>query len=221
MEFLLEVEQVNQICLFKLRWGHGHSLDARMPFPNALPKHYYDWSNAYHQYYSQLKQGNSRGRAGLATSVPVTPINLETRLNFTQDQLVNEFRAWLRGREWFEIRQVLITATREQTTPINLLIQCQDDPEVPDQTFSLAKLPWECLGAELSDPTPIHVLRTTRQRPVKAKRVTRSKLRILAIFGDDENLSFEAERKAIEKTLKPIRPIHKFTSATVTGFQEI
>ena len=211
MEFLLEVEQVDQICLFKLRWGNGHSVDSRMPFPNALPKHCHDWSYAYHQYYSQPKQGESRGRAGLMASVPVTPINLETRLNFTQDQLVNEFRAWLRGREWFDIRQVLMNATREQTTPINLLIQCQDDPDVSDQSFSLTKLPWECIGAELSDRTsiqaPIHILRTTRQLPVKVKRMTRSKLRILAIFGDATGLNFQAERQTIEQTLKAIADV--------------
>jgi CHASE2 domain len=84
------------------------------------------------------------------------------------------------------------------------MVRCQDDPKLPEEDFSLAKLPWECLGQELSDRTPIHVLRTTQQRPFITRRSRRSKLRILAIFGDDTGLSFKAEREAIEKKLRPI-----------------
>jgi hypothetical protein len=208
MEFLLEVWQIGHTCLFKLSWGQGHSLDARMPLLPSLPQYYQDWATAYHKYY-----GASRGRPGLNVTIPSTPINWETRLNFTQDQLINELRGWLRGRELFELRQVLLNAARGNTA-INLLIQCQDDdtdeptnniPASPD--FSLAKLPWESFGQELSDRGTIQVLRTTSQRPVIVKRSRRSRLRILAIFGDDTGLDFAAERAAIEQRLKPIAEV--------------
>jgi CHASE2 domain-containing sensor protein len=208
MEFLLEVWQVDQTCLFKLSWGKGHSLNARMPFPQALPQYYQDWSQAYHRYYTQPAQSPSRGRTGLATTIPVSPAhrpaNPETWLNFTQNQLINALRDWLRGRELFEIRQALTAA--QGSASINLLVQCQDDPNSLETAadFSLAKLPWECWGQELSDRAPIQVLRTTSQRPVIVKRSRRSRLRILAIFGDDTGLDFQAERAAIEAKLKPI-----------------
>lgn len=205
MEFVLEVELVSQICLVRLRWGKGYSLNSQMDFPLTFAKYYDDWSYAYHQYYAQAE--SSRGRPGIAVNVAALPINLETRLNFTENELINEFRAWLRGREWFEIRQVLVKASQTQNTPINLLVQCQDDSKALDQEFSLVKLPWECLGPELSDRMPIQVLRTTRQRPVKVKRISRSKLRILAIFGDETGLNFQDERKAIQQTLKSIATV--------------
>jgi hypothetical protein len=200
MEFLLEVWHIDNTCLFKLSWGKGHSIDARIPFPSFLLKCYQDWAKAYHDYYSK---GLHRGRVTVVGKVAAIPINWETRLNFTQSQLINALRDWLRGRELFEIRQVLSEAA-QGNSPINLLIQCQDDPKHIEEDFSLAKLPWECLGKELSDRTPIHVLRTTQQRPFITRRSRRSKLRILAIFGDDAGLSFKAEREAIEKKLKPI-----------------
>jgi hypothetical protein len=203
MEFLLEVWRIDNTCLFKLSWGKGHSLDARILFPSSLPKHYQDWAEAYHTYYSK---GLHRGRVTVVGKVAATPINWETRLNFTQSQLINALRDWLRGRELFEIRRVLSEAA-QGNSPINLLIQCQDDPKLPEENFSLAKLPWECLGKELGDRTPIHVLRTTHQRPFVVKRSRRSKLRILAIFGDDTGLSFTAERAAIEKKLRPIADV--------------
>jgi hypothetical protein len=203
MEFLLEVWRIDNTCLFKLSWGKGHSLDARIPFPSSLPKCYQDWAKAYHDYYSK---GLHRGRVTVVGKVAATPINWETRLNFTQSQLINALRDWLRGRELFEIRQVLSEAA-QGNSPINLLIQCQDDPKLLEEDFSLAKLPWECLGQELSDRTPIHVLRTTQQRPFITRRSRRSKLRVLAIFGDDTGLSFKAEREAIEKKLQPIADV--------------
>jgi CHASE2 domain len=204
MEFLLEVWQIGHTCLFKLSWGNGHSLDARMPLLSSLPQYYQDWATAYHKYYVA-----SRGRPGVAMTIPSTAINWETRLNFTQDQLINEFRGWLRGRELFELRQVLLDAAQGDAA-INLLIQCQDDytNDTPTSSdFSLAKLPWESFGQELSDRGVIQVLRTTSQRPVIVKRSRRSRLRILAIFGDDTGLDFAAERAAIEQRLKPIAEV--------------
>jgi hypothetical protein len=118
MEFLLEVWRIDNTCLFKLSWGKGHSIDARIPFPSSLPKCYQDWAKAYHDYYSK---GLHRGRVTVVGKVAAIPVNWETRLNFTQSQLINALRDWLRGRELFEIRQVLGEAAQ---SPINLLIQC-------------------------------------------------------------------------------------------------
>jgi hypothetical protein len=201
MEFILEVWQFEENCLFKLSWGRSNTLDARIAYPTELTKHYQNWITAYQAYYAQTAQ--QRGRPGIATKISAQATNWETRLNFTQEQLIGELRGWLRSKELFEIRQMIATAARG-TEPIHLFIQCQDDPQAQLDDFSLAKLPWECLGQELSDRAPVHILRTTNQRPAMLKPITRSRLRVLAIFGDDTGLDFQAERDAIKQLLKPI-----------------
>ena len=203
-EFLLEVWQIEQTCLFKLSWGQGYSLDACIPYPVNLPQVYQDWSTTYQSYYR-----HKRASAGLKATVSSTT-NWETRLNYTEQLLITQFRDWLREIRLFEIRKVLTDASKatdQGNTLINLLIQCKDDMDsvvVKKGIFSLEKLPWEQLGSELTEQIPIHILRTTSKRPVPNKPTTRCHLRILAILGDDTGLDFQAERDAIEQKLKPI-----------------
>jgi CHASE2 domain len=218
MEFLLEVRQFNQTCSFKLSWGKGYGHDARMPFPAILQQYYQEWSTAYQGYYKSKAphQQNrdlgdhddpNRGRPGMSATIAVAQVNWERQLSFAENQLVNAFCDWLRGRELHGIRKTLSAYAAQESAPIVLLVQCEDDPSIVPvgaDNFFLAKLPWESFGADLSDRMPIHVLRTTGQRPVVKQRQRRSRLRVLAIFGDDTGLDFKAERAAIEQKLKPI-----------------
>jgi CHASE2 domain len=216
MEFLLEVWQINQTCLFKLSWGKGHGLDAQMPFPTILQQYYQEWTTAYQGYATKIHSDShhrpetddsNRGRPGITGSVSTKPVNWETQLAFAEDQLVIAFRDWLRGGALFEIRKTLNAHVDKASKPVVLFVRCQDDADrttVAADNFFLAKLPWESLRADLSDRVPIHILRTTAQRPVIKQRKRLSRLRILAIFGDDNGLDFKAERQAIEDKLKPI-----------------
>jgi CHASE2 domain len=221
MEFLLEIDQVGQTCIFKLS-GKGSRLSARIPFSTTLPQYYRAWSDAYQSYYTTKapyqknrdvddrgdpNYGSNRGRPGPLESIGAKPIDWEKRLATAENDLIAAFRAWVRSGELFEIRKMLSAAATHGSKPIVLLVQCQDDPThstAAINNFFLAKLPWESLGAELSDRVPVHVLRTTSQRPVIKQRKRRSRLRILAIFGDDNGLDFKAERQAIEQKLRPI-----------------
>jgi CHASE2 domain len=221
MEFLLEVDHVGQTCIFKLS-GEGNRLSARMAFPTTLPGYYRAWSNAYQSYYTTKAphpQNNNledngdanhrpnRGRPGPLGTSGSKPIDWETRLIFAENQLVIAFRDWLRGGELFEIRKTLNDHVNKRSEPIVLLVRCQDDSDhgtAAKDNFFLAKLPWESLRADLSDRMPIDILRTTGQRPVIKQRKRLSKLRILAIFGDDDGLDFRAERQVIENKLKQI-----------------
>jgi CHASE2 domain/CHAT domain len=216
MEFLLEVWQINQTCLFKLSWGKGHGLDAQMPFPKILQQYYQEWTTAYQGYATKIHSDShhrpetddsNRGRPGITGSVSTKSINWETRLAFAEDQLVIAFRDWLRAGELFEIRKTINAYVNKASKPIVLLVRCQDNGDcatVAADNFFLAKLPWESLRADLSDRVPIHILRTTAQRPVIKQQKRRSRLRILAVFGDDDGLDFKAERQAIDQKLKPI-----------------
>jgi CHASE2 domain len=223
MEFLLEVDHVGQTCIFKLS-GKGNRLSARIPFPTTLEQSYRTWSDAYEKYYAtkaphprnrdlddrdDKSYDTNRGRPGPLAVLSAKPIDWGKRLTVAEIELIDAFRQWLRSGELYEIRETLSAAATHRSKPIVLLVQCQDDPDHPTgaiDNFFLAKLPWESFGAELSDRAPIHVLRTTAQRPVIKQRKRRSRLRILAIFGDDKGLDFKVEQQVIGK-FKPIADV--------------
>jgi hypothetical protein len=219
MEFLLEVDHIGQTCIFKLS-GKGNRLSARMPFPTTLEQFYQTWSDAYEKYYTTKAShpqnrdldddyDSNRGRPGPLTAVAPKAIDWGKQLNLAEKELIDAFHKWLRGGEFYEIRETLSAAATHGSKPIVLLVQCQDDPNhtAAIDNFFLAKLPWESFGTELSDRVPVHVLRTTSQRPIIKQRKRRSRLRILAIFGDDKGLNFEDEKQAIEGKLKPIADV--------------
>jgi CHASE2 domain/CHAT domain len=69
----------------------------------------------------------------------------------------------------------------------------------------LARLPWETwpLGQESSGAAPVEIIRTAGNIPAQAgksspSRAHRSRLRILAILGDDTGLNFQADRAAMQ-----------------------
>ena len=51
MKYRLEIEQIESTCLFKLAWGKGKQISAKLPYPIALFQFYADWRKAYLNFY--------------------------------------------------------------------------------------------------------------------------------------------------------------------------
>ncbi len=193
MKYRLEVEQIENTCLFKLAWGKGKQISAKLPYPAALFQFYSDWRKAYLNFY----------KTSLRARVP-KPKNHQGIIRLTQDwhrqliqleaKLLSEFHRWLRREELYDIRATI--SNHNFNAPINLFLTCSGD---------LERLPWETweIGAEFGSSvsivrSPINI----RADISKTKFNRRHKPRILAILGDDTGLDLTGDRETINSLNK-------------------
>jgi CHASE2 domain-containing sensor protein len=193
--FILDVQRIEQTCLLTLSWQQNRFCRTRILYPETLTAFYQEWSTSYLEYYRSV-----RARPGMNLGLPEMTIDWRSRLINAEADLLSEFQDWLRGRELYQMRQILAQAARSQI--VQLYVQCDD--------MGLAKLPWEAwqIEAEFKDQSTIQILRTAPEiihPPVVP--MGRSRPRILAILGDDTGLDFQAERDAIQTQLRGVAQV--------------
>jgi hypothetical protein len=213
--FHLEVQQVEQVCLFKLSWGQGQQLNVRVAFPETLRADYQEWSNSYLNFYktalivdNQESSDNSlnfgekkalRGRVAAQGNIKPLPINWHRKLVDAEAKLLYEFHQWLRSGELYDIRLILEQAViKQQNEPISLPV----DLFLTCSPMDLERLPWEAweIRDKVAATGKIRIVRkpwNILEPNVKpSKRV--NKARVLAILGDDTGLDFRAEKEALK-----------------------
>lgn len=190
----LDVQHTDQICRFHLRWGQGQQLVAQIASPDAVFQCYKTWQHAYQRFYRQF-----RARPGVSGISGLPAINWRSRLVEAEAELLTQFHTWLNQTELLPIRAAIAKAAytdsaRVDSPPVDLFLTCE---------ATLERLPWETWNLEAEFPLkqPVRIARTPaniRQPSTPPQR--RSKLRILAILGDDTGLDFQGERQVLKQT---------------------
>jgi hypothetical protein len=205
--FRLEVQQVQQSCLFKLSWGTGQQLSATLPYPESLAQLYQQWQRVYHRFYHDFPAATVRGQAEFSGTLARSTVDWRARLVEAEASLLYAFQHWLRGAELYEIQATITQAARywagEKTS---LLADRSVEVFLTCHPLELERFPWEAweIGAAAGLARTIRIARTPldiRHEPVKPQH---RRPRILAILGDDTGLDFKIDRQAVEKKLKPI-----------------
>ncbi len=206
--FYLQVQKVENKCLFQLSWSNNQKITAELPYPESIIYLYQEWQRAYQKFYSKGVRGKV---VNLGTITP-PPVDWQAQLVQAEAKLLYEFHQWLRSKELYDIRLILTTNNlnnkdfKEIKNNINnyldIFISC-NSPE-------LIRLPWEGweIGDQLSNPKvriarqPLHI-----NRSIKKVKRSPGKLRILAIFGDNTGLNFEKEKQAIDTLKKQVEVV--------------
>lgn len=186
--FTLAVRQSKTgFCQFLLSGDRFNSIEAEIPYDQALESHLIEWQSSYIYYCESIP---NRGRS--AGSGSGTPSNESLRLDLStkEEELLTRFHEWLDHG----MLQVIKRKITELAQPIRIHLCCEDFFE---------KLPWESAKLGLDSNADIQIVRTAiniKKEP--ASRNKNSNGRILAIAGDNKGISFEKERKVLE-TFKP------------------
>ncbi|OLP19025.1 hypothetical protein BST81_07330 [Leptolyngbya sp. 'hensonii'] len=185
--YQLEVNRVEQSCLFKLTWGEGQRLTAQMTYPIVLTTAYQIWQRTYLNFY----QKELRGKAVESGSVTPPPTGWRSKLAEAEAKLLSEFHDWLNRGELIKIRGTLAeSADREANAPLDLFLSCN--------SIDLARLPWEAWEIRTTSGM-IRIARTAANITQDASpKVQRQNPRLLVILGDETGLNFEAEKQAIQ-----------------------
>jgi hypothetical protein len=205
--FQLEVQRVQDKCLFKLSWSNGLQLKATLNYPETLNRLYQGWQLAYLNFYTVAMRGKVAVEGGTST---LAEVDWRIKLVQAEATLLSEFHQWLRSAELYEIRTQIGQSTKvlehsdRSSLParwVNVFLNC-DSPEV-------AYLPWETweVGSEMGIGATVRIVRSptnVRYEPIQPRQ---GRPRILVILGDDTGLDFKAELKAIEKRLKPMAEV--------------
>lgn len=199
----LQVQHIAHICHFHLSWGQGQQLSAQVCYPDAVFQCYEDWQQAYRQFYRQF-----RARPGVSGITDLPSINWRSRLIEAEARLIDQFYAWINQAELLPIRAAIAKAAQANTdsTNVDLFLTCE---------ATLERLPWETwnVGQEFPLALSVRIARTPvniRQPTTSAHR--RSKLRILAILGDETGLNFQAEQQSLKQ-------LRKFADVHFEGYQ--
>ena len=152
-----------------------------------------------------------RGRVAASGRLKPVTNDRQARLAKAEANLLHQFQRWLRSSELYEIRAEIARAAREagenadghNPQPIDLVLTCSPT--------DLERLPWETweIGEELSSSSNIRISRcplNVRREAFKIPQHRKSRMRVLAIMGDDRGLDFEVDRKAVSR-LAPIADI--------------
>ncbi|WNZ44084.1 CHASE2 domain-containing protein [Leptolyngbya boryana CZ1] len=206
MKIFLEVTFVKQVCLFKL-FGQGwEQSPVEIPYSEALTEYYDLWHKAYLAHYQSV---GSEIRGSVKIGTGKTP-SRDWRSELVQAEaiLLTEFNGWLEHERLNKIRDTISrcaievqTNSKETSRFVDLFVTCHSQ----DSLLDLAHLPWEAweVGrefAKLIDGQTIRIARkpNTIQSGV-VKRPYRDRLRVLAIFGDETDLNFKAEKAELKK----------------------
>ncbi|MBW4670501.1 MAG: CHASE2 domain-containing protein [Cyanomargarita calcarea GSE-NOS-MK-12-04C] len=182
----LKIQRIEQVSLFELSWGKGQQLSVTVSYPENITTLYKEWQRAYLSYYKTAIRGRV---VNIGTIAPAT-IDWHAKLVQSEAKLLSEFHKWLRSGELYEIRSVI--AHSSQST-VNIFLTCN--------SLELERLPWEVweIGREFASEK-IRIVRTPKNihNPIKNQNHRRSsKIRLLAILGDDTGLNFQVEKEAI------------------------
>ena len=198
MKFQLEIQQIENTCLFKLLWGKGQQISSLVTFPSNLIQLYQTWHQAYLGFY----QTALRARVPKSKRDRLTlPQDWHRQLVQAEAQLLSTFHGWLRQSELYDIR-AKIASNEQEPSKITLFITCSAE---------LARLPWENwdLGAEFGRTVIIARSSTKISQPIQTAKRHR-KPRILAILGDDTAIDLHSDRLTIN-TLQPLAEIEFVT----------
>ncbi|MEM8676506.1 MAG: CHASE2 domain-containing protein [Cyanobacteria bacterium P01_G01_bin.67] len=198
MKFQLEIQQIEQICLFKLGWGKGQQISTIVPYPDDLSQRYQTWHQVYLGFYTTAlrarvpKPKNEQGHISL-------PQDHHRQLVHAEAELLTGFQRWLRREELYEIRAKIAQLGGQEQTPIKLFLTCSGE---------LERLPWETwdIGAEFGGLVAIARSPTNITNSHQQKRKRTRKPRILAILGDDTGLDLTSDRQSLN-TLKQVAEI--------------
>ncbi|MEL7407555.1 MAG: CHASE2 domain-containing protein, partial [Cyanobacteria bacterium J06558_2] len=210
MKFQLEIQQIEQICLFKLGWGQGQQISTIVPYPDSLSEKYRTWQQAYLNFYQQ----DFRARVPKPKN-PLGQINLPQdryrQLVQAEAELLTEFQRWLRREELYEIRAKIAGSTKKD--PVKLFLTCSGE---------LERLPWETwsLGSEFGAVVAIARSPVKITNSYQAKRASTAKPRILAILGDDTGLDLASDRNSLD-TLKQVAEVVLITWKAQQSASEI
>lgn len=212
-------------CLFELRWGDRNCITKYLNFPKTLQNTYDGWRRAYLDYYQHFPRSQSspepvenhiRTQATRAIvkqkkqiKEPVEPKDRRIALVQAEAKLTNEFHYWLASPELeaicTEIRNAAIATSQQDglLEPIDIFITCSP--------LAIARFPWETWNFGLGEPLveAVRIARTSDNirtsddiKEGQALPPTRSKIRVLAITGDESGLDFSGDKAAL-KSLEP------------------
>ena len=189
MTYRLNIHKIDQSCLFELTWGKGRRLTASLPYPPKLTTHYQTWRQAYLGYY---KQG-MRGKVGVVGQVSAPTVDWHSQVVQAEARLLSEFHRWLKHANLFDLREELTRAQLTAGEKTELFLACE-----PIET---ARLPWETweFGQHIQivrSPAAI------RAETLDRRQFRQGKTRVLAIMGDETELNFEQERRALNDQRK-------------------
>jgi CHASE2 domain-containing sensor protein len=213
----LRVQKVEQTCLFELFWGQGQRLSKTLLFPDVLTTLYQQWQHAYLSFYNTLDiplnpepetQETLRGKAVASGSIAARPTDWHAKLVEAETRLLYEFHRWLRNAELYEIHAKIAEASRvagESEHSIDLFITCTP--------IELARLPWEAWEIRSESATagkirivrvPANIRHESSSHQVEQQR---RRPRILVILGNDANLNFQEDWKALKQSLDRLAEI--------------
>ncbi|RUS98535.1 hypothetical protein DSM106972_081640 [Dulcicalothrix desertica PCC 7102] len=207
-KFYLQVQRVENKCLFQLTWNNNQKITAELIYPEHIIANYKIWQRIYHNFYSQ----ESRGKIINIGVVAPPPVDWQAELVQAEAKLLYEFHQWLRSKELYDIRSILtvnnINSKGTNNQDKSILKSSYIDIFISCNILELTRLPWETW--EISSQFLANKLRIVRQpiniqQSVKLVKRTPGKVRVLAIFGDDSGLNFEKEKQAILSLQKLIK----------------
>jgi CHASE2 domain-containing sensor protein len=196
MKFKLKVLQINSLCDFDLSWGNGCNLNVQLEYPTLLTHLYYQWQQAYFNYYTGLRGKVTEG-AGTAPPKDWRAILVEA-----EAKLLDRFHHWLLSPELFPIRrEIANVASRSSVKWVDVFLTCISS--------ELARFPWETwqIGADINAVGKIRIARTPNNIQYEPVRPLRRKPRILAIFGDDTGVNLELDRQVLQQKFRKIAQI--------------
>jgi CHASE2 domain-containing sensor protein len=215
--FHLRVQKVEHTCLFELSWGQGQRLSKILKFPDLLTTLYQQWQHAYINFYQTVNiplnlepetKDTLRGKAVASGSIAAPPKDWHAKLVEAETQLLYEFHRWLRNDELFEIHSRIADASRaagESEHSIDVFITCTP--------IELARLPWEAweIRSESATSGKIRIVRVPanirHESASQQVEQQRRRPRILVILGNDANLNFQEDWKALKQSLNHLAEI--------------
>ncbi|MBE9028392.1 CHASE2 domain-containing protein [filamentous cyanobacterium LEGE 11480] len=201
-DFRLKIWRVEQTCIFELSWEAGLQITAQLAYPESLTTLYHAWQNAYINFYSYALRARVQGSGGITSP----SIDWRAQLVQAEARFLSEFYFWLNSAELLGIRSQIAKAAivpsaiedpnfeaTDRSRAIEVCLTCEP--------MELARFPWEAweIGTEFGSNRIIRIARTPANLRKKAnQRRTGSKLRILAILGDDTGLDFQTDKQAVQ-----------------------
>lgn len=225
--FRLDVQKVEQVCLFELSWGEGQRIRSQLHYPSHLTTLYQEWQRAYLSFYktsnalavellSDSPEEPLRGWSIASGNVNAKTTDWYSKVVEAEARLLNQFHHWLRSAELFDIRSTIARASQsvetdrldDQSAIVRVFLTCTP--------LELARFPWEAWeigAADFASAASIRVMRCPGTiRSAVESGVTRNRARILAVMGDDTGLNFQADRSAVQS-------LSKVAEVTFVGWQ--
>ncbi len=226
--FRLDVQKVEQVCLFELSWGEGQRIRSQLHYPPHLTTLYQEWQRAYLSFYKTSdaltvetpidEVGSSlRGWSIASGNVNAKTTDWYSKVVEAEARLLNQFHHWLRSAELFDIRSTIARASQgvepdrldDQVAIVRVFLTCTP--------LELSRFPWEAWeigAADFASAASIRVMRCpeTIRSAGGQHGIPRNRARILAVMGDNTGLNFQADRSAVQS-------LSKVAEVTFVGWQ--